>query len=218
MSTVIATHDLTKRYGGKTAVDRLSIEVPAGSIFALLGDNGAGKSSTIRVLTGQHPPDGGRAEILGQDCWANSVALRHRVGYVPEKPRFYDWMTVNELGWFIGGFHKPGFLARYRELIENFRLDVSAKLKNLSKGGYSKLVLALALAVDPEVLILDEPTSGLDLLTRREFLASMVELAGEGRTIFISSPQIAASERVTSHAAIIAEGTLLVHAPFAQWQ
>src|SRR5258708_25110907 len=133
MRSVIATHDLTKRYGGKTAVDRLSIEVPAGSIFALLGDNGAGKSSTIRVLTGQHPPDGGRAEILGQDCWANSVALRHRVGYVPERPRFYDWMTVDEIGWFVSGFHNAGFLTRFRDLIIRFRLHLPAKLQNLSK-------------------------------------------------------------------------------------
>ncbi|MFL5342387.1 MAG: ABC transporter ATP-binding protein [Gemmataceae bacterium] len=213
MSTVIATHNLTKRYGGKTAVDRLTLDVPAGSIYALLGDNGAGKSSTIRVLTGQQPADAGRAEILGQDCWANAVALRHRVGYVPERPRFYDWMTVTEIGGFVAGFHKPGFELRYRDLVENFRLDAAAKLKNLSKGGYAKVGLALALAIDPEVLILDEPTSGLDLLTRREFLASMVDLAGEGRTILISSHQISEVERVASHVAILAEGKLVVAEP-----
>jgi ABC-2 type transport system ATP-binding protein len=211
MSSVITTDNLVKMYGGKAAVYRLSLAIPAGSIFALLGDNGAGKSTTIRMLTGQIPADAGRAEILGQNCWANSVALRHRVGYVPEKPRFYDWMTVNELGWFISGFHRAGFLSRYRELIENFRLDPTAKLKNLSKGGYAKIGLALALAVDPEVLILDEPTSGLDLLTRREFLSSMVDLAGEGRTILISSHQIAEVERVASHIAIIDEGKLLIN-------
>src|SRR5437764_4735544 len=190
MSDVVTIRNLTKRYGGKIAVDHLNLNVPPGAIYALLGDNGAGKSTTIKVLTGQHPADAGRAEILGQDCWANSVALRHKVGYVPERPRFYDWMTVDELGWFVAGFHTTGFLTRYRDLINGFRLDLTAKLKNLSKGGYAKVGLALALAVDPEVLILDEPTSGLDLLTRREFLASMVDLAGEGRTILISSHQI----------------------------
>ena len=216
MSTVIATHNLTKRYGGKTAVDRLSLNVPAGSIFALLGDNGAGKSSTIRMLTGQQPADCGRAEILGLDAWANSVALRHRVGYVPERPRFYDWMSTADIGWFVAGFHRPGFLPRYRNLIDNFRLDPAAKLKNLSKGGYAKIGLALALAIDPEVLILDEPTSGLDLMTRREFLASMVDLAGEGRTILISSHQISEVERVASHVAILADGKLLVAEPLEE--
>src|SRR5262249_14404623 len=160
-----------------------------------------------------HPADGGRAEILGQDCWANSVALRHKVGYVPERPRFYDWMTVDELGWFVGGFHAQGFQMRYRDLINDFRLDLTAKLKNLSKGGYAKVGLAIALAVNPEVLILDEPTSGLDLLTRREFLTSMVDMAGDGRTIFICSHQIAEVERIASHVAIMADGKLLLAEP-----
>jgi len=213
MSNVISIRELSKRFGGKTAVDRLSLEVPAGSIYALLGDNGAGKSTTIKVLTGQHPPDGGRAEVLGQDCWARAVQLRSKVGYVPERPRFYDWMTVCDIGWFVSGFHAHGFLHRYEEFIHGFRLDVTAKLKNLSKGAYAKVGLALALAVNPEVLILDEPTSGLDLLTRREFLSSMVDMAGVGRTILISSHQIAEIERVASHVAILAEGKLLVAEP-----
>jgi ABC-2 type transport system ATP-binding protein len=129
---------------------------------------------------------------------------------VPERPRFYDWMTVDEIGWFTAGFHKDGFLPRYRERVAAFRLEPRARLQNLSKGQYAKVGLALALAPDPEVLILDEPTSGLDLLVRREFLSSMVGLAGEGRTILISSHQIAEVERVASHVAFIAGGRLLL--------
>jgi ABC-2 type transport system ATP-binding protein len=213
METVIATHGLTKRFGGKTVVDRLDLAVPAGAIYALLGDNGAGKSTTIRMLTGLLPPDAGRAQILGEDCYAAAIALRHRVGYVPEKPRFYDWMNVQEIGWFTAGFHRAGFHERYLDLIERFRLDRKARLRTLSKGGYAKVGLALALAPDPEVLILDEPTSGLDLFIRREFLSSMVDLAGEGRTILISSHGIAEVERVASHVAFLAEGRLLLAAP-----
>ena len=153
MTPVISIQGLCKFYGGKAAVYRLSLSVPPGAIYALLGDNGAGKSTTIKVLTGQHPADAGRATILGQDCWADSIALRHRVGYVPERPRFYDWMSIAELGWFVGGFHKPGYLQRFHELMHGFRLELGAKLKNLSKGGYAKVGLALALAVDPEVLL-----------------------------------------------------------------
>src|SRR5436190_7521500 len=100
MDSVIATHGLTKRFGGRAVVDRLDLTVPRGAIYALLGDNGAGKSTTIRMLTGLVPADAGRAHILGQDCWADAIELRHRVGYVPEKPRFYDWMTVKEIGAF----------------------------------------------------------------------------------------------------------------------
>jgi ABC-2 type transport system ATP-binding protein len=197
-------------------VDRLDLEVPRGAIYALLGDNGAGKSTTIRMLTGLLPPDAGRAEVLGQDCWSAAAPLRHRVGYVPERPRFYDWMTVRELGWFTAGFHRTGFLGRYLQLIHRFRLEPGARLRNLSKGGYAKVGLALALAPDPEVLILDEPTSGLDLFTRREFLGSMVDLAGEGRTILISSHGVAEVERVASHAAFLAGGRLLLAAPIEE--
>jgi ABC-2 type transport system ATP-binding protein len=213
MSGVIETHGLTKAFRGRVAVNQLTLSVPQGAIYALLGDNGAGKSTTIRMLMGLLPPDDGRAEILGKDCWAAAQELRHRVGYVPERPRFYDWMTVDEIGWFTAGFHRPGYLARYAELVGRFGLDRAARLKALSKGGYAKVGLALALAPDPEVLVLDEPTSGLDLFTRREFLASMVGLAGEGRTILISSHAIAEVERVASHAAFIADGRLLLAGP-----
>ena len=113
MEDAIRTYRLTKYYGGRKVVDRLDLSVPRGAIYALLGDNGAGKSTTIRMLTGLLPADSGRAVILGQDCWSAADSLRHRVGYVPEKPRFYDWMTVREIGWFCAGFHRPGFLARY---------------------------------------------------------------------------------------------------------
>jgi ABC-2 type transport system ATP-binding protein len=210
MDTVIATEKLTRYFGGRKVVDRLDLAVPQGAIYALLGDNGAGKSTTIRMLTGLLRPDGGRASILDQDCWASAIALRHRVGYVPEKPRFYDWMSVAELGAFTAGFHRPGYRDRYLSLVERFALERGARLKTLSKGGYARVGLALALAVDPEVLILDEPTSGLDLFTRREFLGSMVELASEGRTILISSHGIAELERVASHAAFLAQGQLLL--------
>lgn len=216
MSDVIHAENLTKRFGRKTAVDQLNLSVPAGAIFALLGDNGAGKSTTIRMLTGLLPPDSGRATVLEQDCWSAAVALRHRVGYVPEKPKFYEWMTVSEIGWFTAGFHKAGYFANFLELIMRYGLEPKNKLSSLSKGGYAKVGLALALASDPEVLILDEPTSGLDLFIRREFLASMVDLAGNGRTILISSHQIAEVERVASHVAFLAEGRLLLAAPLEE--
>jgi ABC-2 type transport system ATP-binding protein len=210
METVIQTHGLTKHFGSKRVLDRLDLTVPQGAIYALLGDNGAGKSTTIRILTGLLPADAGRALILGQDCWRAAYALRHRVGYVPEKPRFYDWMTVAEIGTFTAGFHHEGYRQRYLALADRFGLERRGKLANQSKGAYAKVGLALALASDPEVLILDEPTSGLDLFTRREFLGSMVELAAEGKTILISSHGIAEIERVVSHVAFLAQGQLLL--------
>jgi ABC-2 type transport system ATP-binding protein len=213
MTTAIELHRVSKIYPGKRALDDLSLSVPAGSIFALLGDNGAGKSTTIRILNGLTPPDRGFARILGRDAWRHASELRQRIGYVPERPKFYDWMTVQQIGWFTSGFQAAGYLDRYRHITKQFLLDSNAKLSVLSKGQYAKVGLALALAINPEVLILDEPTSGLDLLVRREFLASMVRLAGEGRTILICSHQVAEIERIASHVAFLHAGKVLLTAP-----
>jgi ABC-2 type transport system ATP-binding protein len=210
MDPVIEIDGLTKWYGSKQAVAGLTLDIPRGAIFALLGENGAGKTTTIRMLTGLLRPDAGWASILGMDPWRDAVRLRLRLGYVPERPKFYDWMTVSEVGWFTSGFHAKGFLSRYRKLTDRFDLDPASRLGHLSKGQYAKVGLSLALASDPRVLILDEPTSGLDLLVRREFLSSMVDLAGEGRTIIISSHQVAEVERVASHVAFMAGGRVLL--------
>jgi ABC-2 type transport system ATP-binding protein len=213
MNAAIEIQRLSKRYPGKVALDQLSLTVPAGAIFALLGDNGAGKSTTIRILNGLTPPDDGWARVLGHDVWADAAVLRQHIGYVPERPKFYDWMTVRDIGWFTSGFQKRGYLDRYLDLADHFTLEPRARLSTLSKGQYAKVGLALALAVDPEVLILDEPTSGLDLLVRREFLASMVRLAGQGRTILICSHQVAEVERIASHVAFLHTGKVLLTAP-----
>jgi ABC-2 type transport system ATP-binding protein len=216
MNPAIELHRVSKTYPGKKALDSLSLTVPAGSIFALLGDNGAGKSTTIRILNGLTPPDKGYARILGCDAWRDAAELRRRVGYVPERPKFYDWMTISQIGWFTSGFQGEGYLDRYHHLVKQFLLDPAAKLSVLSKGQYAKVGLSLALAINPEVLILDEPTSGLDLLVRREFLASMVRLAGEGRTILICSHQVAEIERIASHVAFLHAGRVLLTAPLEQ--
>ena len=215
----VRVEDFTKRYKGQAAVDRLTLTVPAGSVFGLLGENGAGKTTTIRALLGLIAPDGGRLEVLGLDPAREGLQVRRRVGYVPEQPALYDWMTVAEIGWFAAGFHAEpatggaGYLGRYGELIRGFDLPPGRKLRELSKGMRSKVSLALALASAPELLILDEPTSGLDLMVRREFLESMVDLAGAGRTVLLSSHQIAEVERVASHVALLHHGRLILAEP-----
>lgn len=209
---VIVTERVVVRYRGKAALDGLDLRVPRGAVYAFLGDNGAGKTTTMKILTGLAPPDAGRAEILGLNCWSRAQELRHRVGYMPERPRFYDWMTVLDTGWFTASFHRPGFLPRYREWADRLGLDPGKKLRDLSKGGYARVGLALALAPDPEVLLLDEPTSGLDLLTRREFLASLVDLAAAGRTVLISSHSIAELERASTHVGLLRDGRMILSA------
>jgi ABC-2 type transport system ATP-binding protein len=223
MSTsAIRIETMTKRYRGQVAVDRLTLDVPAGSVFGLLGENGAGKTTTIQSLLGLIVPDEGRVETLGLDPVRRSLEVRRRVGYVPEQPSLYGWMTVAEIGWFAAGFHpEPGrgpgaYLERYRSIVEGFALPLDRKTKLLSKGMRAKVALALALASAPELLILDEPTSGLDLLVRREFLESMVDLAGEGRTVLLSSHQVTEVERVASHVALLHQGRLILSEPLEE--
>ena len=214
--TVIRVDGLIKRYRGQTAVDGLSLEVPEGSVFGLLGENGAGKTTTIQALLGMIQPNAGRLDVLGLDPSRQGFEVRRRVGYVPEAPVLYDGMTVSQIGWFAAGFHldanrsTAGYRARYAELTRGFELPPKRKIKELSKGMRAKVSLSLALASDPSLLILDEPTSGLDVLVRREFLESMVDLAGAGRTVLLSSHQIGEVERVASHVALLHRGKLIL--------
>jgi len=210
MSPVIRFQDVSKRFGAEIALDRFSLEVPGGSVFAVLGENGAGKTTAIRILLGLAEPDRGRSEILGLASADHGLEIRRRVGYVPERLTLYEWMTVEEIGWFTAGFYGESFMPEYRRLIAQFSLPRRRKIKSLSKGMRAKVGLSLAMAHDPELLVLDEPTSGLDALVRREFLESMVDRAATGKSVFLSSHQIAEVERVADFVAILHQGRLLV--------
>jgi len=215
----IRIEKMSKRYKGEVAVDSLSLDVPIGSVYGLLGENGAGKSTTIKSVLGLVQPDSGRVETLGLDPSRYGLAVRRQVGYVPEQPSLYDTMTVGEIGWFASGFRPEcpgglsGFRTRYDRLIAGFDLPSKRKIKALSKGMRAKVGLALALAPEPGLLVLDEPTSGLDILVRRDFLESMIDLAGEGRSVLLSSHQISEVERVASHVALIHKGKLILAEP-----
>jgi ABC-2 type transport system ATP-binding protein len=209
MTAAIVIDQVHKRFGSDIALDGVSLEVPPGVVFALLGENGAGKTTAIRILLGLAEPDRGRSNVLGLDSRSHGLAIRRRVGYVPEQPVLYEWMTVEEIGWFTAGFYSEGFLTSYRELTAQFGLPAGRRIQSLSKGMRAKVCLSLALAHDPELLILDEPTSGLDALVRREFLERMVDRAATGKTVFLSSHQIVEVERVADMVAIIREGRLL---------
>ena len=148
--------------------------------------------------------------------------MRRHTGYLPEVPVLYDWMTVAEIGWFAAAFHLDiqgtanTYQYRYTELTRGFDLPLTKKIKTLSKGMRAKVSLSLVLASDSSLLILDEPTSGLDVLVRREFLESMVDLAGAGRTVLLSSHQISEVERVASHVALLHKGKLMLAEPLEE--
>ena len=208
--TVIDISHITKKFGRQIVLDDISYQVRKGSVFALLGENGAGKTTTIRMLLGLCEPDSGTRSVFGLDCKQHDLRIRQSVGYVPEQPVLYEWMTAAEIGRFSASFYPDGFLTRYYNWLTEYDLLPDAKIKSLSKGQKAKVSLSVALAHDPELLILDEPTSGLDPMVRREFLESMVDRAATGRTVFLSSHQIGEVERVADTVAIMKKSKILL--------
>ena len=216
MHQVISARGLTMRFPGCVALDGAEFQVFSGTVFALLGENGAGKTTLIRILTGFLKPTAGECRVLGLDPMRDALAIRRRVGYVPEAPALYDWMQVGEIGWFASAFYPPGFLERYRAAIRRYELSEGWKIRRLSKGQRAKVSLALALASDPDLLILDEPTAGLDPLVRREFLEGMVDRAAMGKSVLLSSHQIADVERVADQVAILRQGKFCLIQPLSE--
>ncbi|MCA9200098.1 MAG: ABC transporter ATP-binding protein [Planctomycetales bacterium] len=206
----IQFQNVCKRFRDTFALDNVSLEVTPGQVFALLGENGAGKTTSIKIMMGMLDADSGKSRILGLDSQREHLAIRQQVGYVSDQPSLYEWMSVEHIGWFASGFYPNGYKDEFDRLVGQYGLDAKKKIKSLSKGMRAKVALSLALAHQPSLLILDEPTSGLDTLVRRDFLESMVDIAAEGRTVFLSSHQIPEVERVADTIAIISKGKLLV--------
>ncbi|HZI95432.1 MAG TPA: ABC transporter ATP-binding protein [Patescibacteria group bacterium] len=215
-SAIVIEH-FTKRYGAREVVHDLSLDVPAGSIFGLLGQNGAGKSTTIKTLLNLLQPTSGRLEVLGFDCSSQSIAVRQRVGYLPEEPAYYSWMTVDEIVSFNAAFYEKWDTALAERLLAQLELPRDRRMRQLSRGMQAKVGLVMALAPRPEVLVLDDPTSGLDPVVRREFLEAMIaNVQAEGGTVFFSTHMLNEMERVADEVAILHEGRLRVRASLEQ--
>ncbi len=213
MSELIRVNNVSKRFGSRTVLNNVSLKVPAGVVFALLGENGAGKSTLIRSMLGYTRLSNGNISVCGLDPSKKPLEIRRQVGYVSDAPGLYEWMTVAQAGWYASGFYPEGFLKTYANLLREFQLPPDAKIRDLSKGMRAKVALSLAMSFDPDLLILDEPTSGLDPLVRRSFLESMIDRAAAGQTVFLSSHQIHEVERVADWVAILHQGQLQIVAP-----
>ena len=212
---VIETHDLAKSYGRVDAVRDLNLSVEPDRITGFLGRNGAGKSTTIKMLLGMIRPTGGSGTILGRDIAnpAQNVELRRDVAYVSEDKRLYDYMTVDQMMGFTAGFYPDWRPDVAQQLLRLFELPPDRKVKKLSKGMRTKLALLLAFARRPKLLILDEPSEGLDPVAVEQLLEALVARSAEGTAIFFSSHQIAEVERVADDVCIIEKGRLMVHSP-----
>jgi len=206
----IETRDLVKRYGRKTAVDHLNLSVPTGSVFAFLGRNGSGKTSTIKMMLNMLDRNGGDISVLGMNPKKKDFDIKRRVGYVAQDQVMLDWMTVKQILWFCSGFYPTWDKALTDQLINDLELPLNEKLRNLSRGTQAKVALMLSMAFRPELLILDEPTAGLDVIVRRDFLEEVIDLIQqEGRTVFFSSHLVHEVERVADWVGIIDNGRMI---------
>lgn len=215
MAAVIETIELAKSYEKHQAVCGLNLSVQAGSVCAFLGQNGAGKSSTIKMLLGMIHPTSGTGSIFGHriDKESDSLLIRQRVAFVAEDKRLYDYMSVSQIIRFTKSFFPKWDRTLEERLVKQFELPPERKVRHLSKGMRTKLALLLGFARGCELLILDEPTEGLDPVAIEDVLQIVVSLAAQGTTIFFSSHQIAEVEQVADHILMIDRGKLVLDAP-----
>lgn len=206
---VIETCGLTRYFGQRCVVDSLDLTVPRGCIFGFLGRNGAGKSTTIRMLLGLLAPTRGSASVLGFDSRALPPAIRARIGYLAEGHHVYGWMSVAECGRFQSAFYPRWNDRVFKSVLSHFGLKEDARAGDLSRGERAGLCLALTLAPEPELLILDDPALGLDPVARRGLLQSMIYLTRKAdQTVFFSSHLLSDVERVADRIAVL-DGSLL---------
>jgi ABC-2 type transport system ATP-binding protein len=211
---VIRTQGLTRYFGARPAVYELNLEVPRSGVFALLGRNGSGKSTTIRMLLGLLEPTRGGGSILGYDIRKLPPEARARIGYLTEEHQLYGWMSVRACGDFQSHFFPAWNEKVFRGIIGHFGLRPTGLVKSLSRGERAGLCLALTLAPEPELLILDDPALGLDPVARRSLVESMIYLTRRSdRTIFFSTHQLPDVERVADHIAVLDRSVLRVCCP-----
>ncbi len=217
---VIETDELELSYGRKRALNRLTLRIPRGRIHALVGANGAGKSSLFRILLGVQSPSAGRARILGHDCGALTERERARIGFVNEEHSLPTWLRVDEVVAMQRRLYPEWNEARYRSIIDHFHVLPDQRVSGLSRGERAGVNLAMALAQMPELLILDEPTLGLDVVAKRAFLEVVLRsVDAADTTVIYCSHQMDEIERLADNLIVLERGELKHMSPpdeFAQ--
>ena len=205
----VRTVALTKRFGRRTALDRVDLEVPAGSVFGYLGPNGAGKTTTIKLLAGLYRPSSGSALVMGRDTVTDRDLVQGTIGYLPgDFTGYADHSGERFLG-FIGALRGGVDWDFVRLLAERFDIDLTRRLGHLSHGNRQKIGIIQAFMHKPRLLLLDEPTNGLDPLMQREFLSLLRETRAQGATVLLSSHVLSEVSAVADTIGIINDGRLL---------
>jgi ABC-2 type transport system ATP-binding protein len=206
--------ELRHGFGDRRILEGITLSVPTGAVFGLIGSNGAGKSTLIRILLGLIRPQSGESRALGCDSLELDDSVKQRLAYVPQQPEAFQWMKVGEMLDFIGGFY-PAWDAGYVEkMLARFAIPRDTNLSKLSPGERQNVALIRALATQPALLVLDEPAAALDPVARRELLREIAGRAGEsGTTVFFSTHIVTDLERIASHVALLHGGRLIINAP-----
>ena len=212
--SIIEISDLTRRFGAQTALASVSLSLPRGAVYGLVGANGAGKTTLIKHILGLLRAESGSVRVFGLDPVAEPVGVLSRIGYLSEEHDLPGWMRVGELLRYSRAFYPAWDDAYAEELRQAFALDASARIKDLSKGQKARAGLLTALAYRPELLVLDEPSSGLDPIVRRDILGAILRtIAHEGRTVLFSSHLLDEVEQVADHVTMISQGKIALSAP-----
>jgi ABC-2 type transport system ATP-binding protein len=208
---VITIENLTKFYDGRCVLDDINLKIPRGCIYGLLGRNGAGKTTIIRILLGLEPATRGQTGIFGKGSYQLGAADRAKIGYVAEGHHLIQDYRVSRLVELCRSLSFEWNQKFFEQLKELFRLPMDRKVKELSTGMRAQLNLCLAMAINPELLILDDPTLGLDTVVRRQFLELAIDvIQREGRTILFSSHILSDVERIADRIGILVGGKLVV--------
>src|SRR5574341_839907 len=210
---VIRVSDLTRRFGATTALNSVSLSLPRGAVYGLVGANGAGKTTLIKHLLGLLRAQSGSVRVFGLDPVADPVGVLSRIGYLSEETDLPAWMRVAELMRYSRAFFLAWDAGNAEELRATFALDAAARINTLSRGQKSRAGLLIALAHRPELLVLYEPSSGLDPIVRRDILGAIMRtIADQGRTVLFSSHLLDEVEQVADHVTMISRGRIVLSA------
>lgn len=208
MSAVVELQNVTKDYGSGRGVFDVSMQVEKGEVFGFLGPNGAGKTVTMRNLMGFVKPGSGTASINGMDCFRDQAKIQRDLGYLPGEIAIMDEMTGHAFLEFMASMKGMRDRSRMRSLIERFELDLSRKIRKMSKGTKQKVGLVCAFMAQPAIVLLDEPTSGLDPLMQNRFVDLVLEEKEHGATIMLSSHLFEEIEKACDRVAFIRAGRI----------
>ncbi|HEX6083300.1 MAG TPA: ABC transporter ATP-binding protein [Thermoanaerobaculia bacterium] len=209
--SVIAADGVTVRYGKKTAVDGVTLSVAPGSVYALLGRNGAGKSSLVRAMLGMLEPARGRVTLFGEDVWRHRTRLMDRIGVVSEEADAPPELRVRDLAALSSRLYSRWTQSALDERLGRFGVAANARYGELSKGQKKQVALALALATSPELLVLDDPTLGLDVVARKSLFEEVIaDMAERGLTVLITTHDLSAIETLADRVGVIKDGKLVL--------